>query len=103
MSEYYILQQMKAVHDAWLPFKETVDSVFMSGITEGVLLSLDKAQWDKGVDPMFAKITSVLDSYKSGQGTCTQFLEKDISFALASVPQLPGGGLACATMVSSSH
>ena len=72
MNAYCILQQMKTVHDSWLPFKETVDSVFMGGITEGVLLSLDKAQWDKGVDPMFAKITSVFDSCNSGQGTRTQ-------------------------------
>ena len=27
MNEYCILQQMKTVHDAWLPFKETVDSI----------------------------------------------------------------------------
>ena len=44
-----------------------VGSIFMCGITEGVLLSLDKAQWDKGVDPMVPKIATVLDSYKGGQ------------------------------------
>jgi hypothetical protein len=76
---YCILPQIKDVQDAYHPFKANLGLVAAGDTSSETLLELDKAQWAAGIDPVFATITSALESYQRGSGTCTQVGNKQAS------------------------
>merc|ERR1740121_1840788 len=68
--DYCMLEQLRHVQDVWAPFKIQMQKVVDGDTSVPALLWLSKNQWDAGVDGKYAEFMEVMESLRTGQGTC---------------------------------